>query len=197
MGAKRLDRLGDLARHDLLVRFTCLNPNCRRVALYEPTALIACYGHDIVISMLNLPCVRCGGTRIVARGAPRITPPPAPIRPEPVHEETPPPARSRRPSPQPAASLGAIRRLTSWVWLYCDNVDHRGICGHYCAIPLAPFIIRWGKDASSDLLRKSFVCSKCGARTTSIKHPSWADRQIGFQMFPSEAAMASLADSEF
>lgn len=37
---------------------------------------------------------------------------------------------------------------------------------------LAPFIIRWGPDASSDILRGAAVCRKCGHKGATLVHPS-------------------------
>ena len=37
---------------------------------------------------------------------------------------------------------------------------------------LAPLIIRWGGDASSDLLRQSARCKYCGGKGADLQHPS-------------------------
>jgi|GEM_PF-5542814 len=42
---------------------------------------------------------------------------------------------------------------------------------------LAPFIIRWGAEASSDVLRQSAVCRKCGHKGATLVHPS-VDREV-------------------
>jgi hypothetical protein len=47
----------------------------------------------------------------------------------------------------------------NWAWAYCINPS----CGYYKAVALAPFAIRWGIDASSDLIRNI-----CAARTAAI-----------------------------
>ena len=49
---------------------------------------------------------------------------------------------------------------------------------------LAPLIIRWGADASSDVLRRSARCSRCGRKGATLQHPSCAGRETGFQPFP-------------
>ena len=55
-------------------------------------------------------------------------------------------------------SLGEIRRNTPWLWLNCPA------CRHYRPIALAPLIIRWGPDVSSDVLRRSARCTRTKAR---------------------------------
>ena len=37
---------------------------------------------------------------------------------------------------------------------------------------LAPLMVRWGPDASSDLLRRSARCTYCGAKGADLQHPS-------------------------
>ena len=47
---------------------------------------------------------------------------------------------------------------------------------------LAPFVIRWGPDASSDVLRERLKCAKCGKKGATLKHPSWYE--WGWQPWP-------------
>jgi hypothetical protein len=49
---------------------------------------------------------------------------------------------------------------------------------------IAPLVIRWGPDASSDTLRRSARCSKCGAKGATLMLPSWVSTTIGFALFP-------------
>jgi hypothetical protein len=52
---------------------------------------------------------------------------------------------------------------------------------------LAPAIIRWGPDASSDVLRQRTRCSKCGNMGgVTIQGPSWDGPHIRFARFPVE-----------
>jgi hypothetical protein len=37
---------------------------------------------------------------------------------------------------------------------------------------LTPLIIRWGGDASSELLRRSARCMRCGQKGADLQHPS-------------------------
>jgi hypothetical protein len=53
--------------------------------------------------------------------------------------------RTAREKPGPISTLGQIRRQTCWPWLYCRA------CGRGAPVALAPFIIRWGAHASSDI----------------------------------------------
>jgi putative SOS response-associated peptidase YedK len=69
---------------------------------------------------------------------------------------------------QPRPTIGQLWTFNPWVWLYCETPR----CRHYTAIPLAPLIIRWGRNATSDMLRSGFRCSRCGRQVTSIRTPS-------------------------
>jgi hypothetical protein len=51
-------------------------------------------------------------------------------------------------------TLGQLLRAPYWVWL-CSS------CGRRVAVALVPFVIRWGADASSDML----ACTLLGVRT--------------------------------
>jgi hypothetical protein len=46
---------------------------------------------------------------------------------------------------------------------------------------IAPFVIRWGPDAPSDMLRRSARCSKCGAKGATLMLPSASDLQYELQ----------------
>jgi hypothetical protein len=45
-------------------------------------------------------------------------------------------------------------------------------------------LIRWGMDASSDRLRASARCSRCGRKGAVIQRPSWSVRDGDWQRFP-------------
>ena len=82
-------------------------------------------------------------------------------------------------------TIGSLARMEPrWVWAYCDNVG----CGHISALPLVPFVIRWGAKASSNLIRRNLTCSKCGTRGVSITLPSQLGSH-GPQTFPVERAV--------
>jgi hypothetical protein len=88
--------------------------------------------------------------------------------------------RTSREKPGPIPTLGSIRRQTCWLWLYCRA------CGRGAPVALAPFIIRWGANASSDVLRRSGRCGDCGGRGVTLMNPSWQDMQTGLSPFPIE-----------
>jgi hypothetical protein len=67
-------------------------------------------------------------------------------------------------------TLGQIHRPPGWVWLICDRYPP---CLHQAPVALAPFIIRWGPDASSDMLRRSARCQRCGHKGASLQCPGW------------------------
>jgi hypothetical protein len=75
-------------------------------------------------------------------------------------------------------TLGQLLHAPYWLWLRCDA------CGHCVAVALVPFVIRWGADASSDMLRRHARCMVCGRRGASLQHPSWGDETVGWEVFP-------------
>ena len=64
------------------------------------------------------------------------------------------PPMKRKPGPRP--TLGDLHRATPWLWLYCEKCQHHAPLA--CAVP----VIRWGADASSDVLRRRARCTACG-----------------------------------
>lgn len=69
-----------------------------------------------------------------------------------------------------------------WVWATCDQIG----CGHRVPIALVPYAIRWGMDVSSDVLRRSLRCTRCGTKGAEIMMPSWRDKRYGWCSFPTE-----------
>jgi hypothetical protein len=67
-----------------------------------------------------------------------------------------------------------------WCWVYCAAYG----CLHHAPMAIAPFVIRWGREASSDMLRRSGRCSKCGAKGATLMLPSWVSTPVGFAPFP-------------
>jgi len=47
-------------------------------------------------------------------------------------------------------------------------------------------IIRWGPEASSDMIRNSALCARCGRKGASLTHPSWVGLDVGFAPFPKQ-----------
>lgn len=76
-----------------------------------------------------------------------------------------------------------------WVFAYCVRPG----CGHSRAIPLVPFIIRWGAGASSNRLRRELICSKCGLKGVQIVTAS-PDGSHGPMPFPAESAIRAELD---
>jgi DNA-directed RNA polymerase subunit RPC12/RpoP len=95
----------------------------------------------------------------------------------------------RRPSwatpPGPIPTLGALQKSSAWWWVYCDRCQRR------VATALAPYVIRWGDDTSSDKLRRSARCVKCGHKGAMLQHPGWTGSQTGFESFPVEIKEAA------
>jgi hypothetical protein len=88
-------------------------------------------------------------------------------------------AMSRRLDP-PVPTLGQLSRSPGWFWADCNNRD----CTHRRPLPFVPFVIRWGPQTSSDVLRRNLRCTKCGHRGAATMMPSWIDMQVGEQPFP-------------
>ena len=55
---------------------------------------------------------------------------------------------------------------------------------------IAPFVIRWGPNESSDKLRRCARCVVCGRNGATLRHPSWYDEQLGWQPFPAKRMSA-------
>ena len=51
-------------------------------------------------------------------------------------------------------------------------------------MPITPYVIRWGADASSDLLRERARCARCGSLGADLYHASWQDMTVGYAPFP-------------
>jgi hypothetical protein len=75
-------------------------------------------------------------------------------------------------------TLEQPRRGTPWCWVVCEG------CLHRKPVAFVPLIIRSDPDASSDVLRRSARCTKCGRKGAVLQHPNWAGMRIGFEPFP-------------
>jgi hypothetical protein len=98
------------------------------------------------------------------------------------------PQRSPPAPPGPVPTLGELQTgSTKWVWAICNGLDESGrvACLHRAPLALAPFVLRWGTEASSNVMRQRLRCAVCGHRAAVLQHPSWIDAQIGEQPFRS------------
>jgi hypothetical protein len=95
------------------------------------------------------------------------------------------PRRRPRQLPGPVPTLGQLQAGSSkWVWAICEGMSRKGEpCMHRAPLALAPFVIRWSADASSDVMRQRLRCAVCGHRGACLQHPSWMGTDIGFQPF--------------
>jgi hypothetical protein len=91
-----------------------------------------------------------------------------------------------RRAPTPVATLGDLHRPPGWLWVHCTRFDP--ICQHKAPLAIAPLIIRWGANASSDKLRRCARCTKCGHKGATLQTPSWYSNIVGHQPFPSESS---------
>jgi hypothetical protein len=78
----------------------------------------------------------------------------------------------------PRPTFEQLCRGTPWCWVVCEH------CMHRTPVAFVPFIIRWGPDASRDMLRRSARRTKCGRNGAALQHPSWAGMHVGFEPFP-------------
>jgi hypothetical protein len=76
--------------------------------------------------------------------------------------------RMRQHPEAPRPTLAQLRQAAPWLWVWCRNVH----CRHKAPMAVAPLIIRWRGDASSDLLRRSARCTHCGNKGADLQHPS-------------------------
>jgi hypothetical protein len=83
----------------------------------------------------------------------------------------------------PIPTLGQLRRDTPWLWVYCTAGIRRN-CVHKAPMALAPLIIRWGEDASSNVLRQRARCTACGTLGAMLQHPGHVDSIVGLAPFP-------------
>jgi hypothetical protein len=93
----------------------------------------------------------------------------------------------RRPEPPgPVPTLGELQaRSSTWFWACCEGQHPTGEpCQRKIPLALAPFVIRWGPDVSSDVLRQNLRCTACGRRGAALQHPGWIDAIVGVRPFP-------------
>src|SRR5215510_429188 len=81
------------------------------------------------------------------------------------------------PKPTPA-TLADLRRVTPRLWVICAR------CLHRAPTALAPWIIRWGADASSDMLRRPASCTQCDGKGATIQIPGWGGLQTPIREWP-------------
>jgi hypothetical protein len=63
--------------------------------------------------------------------------------------------------------LGALVKV---VWACCEGLRPAGEpCQHKVPLALAPFVIRWGANVSSDMLRQNLRCMACGRRGAALQ----------------------------
>jgi hypothetical protein len=60
-------------------------------------------------------------------------------------------------------------------------------------MPLAPYAIRWGLDASSNLLRERARCTRCGHLGATLMHPSPSLDEHGWYRWPEKKTFEACA----
>ena len=71
------------------------------------------------------------------------------------------------------SSLGGLLSTHRWLWIYCDG----GNCDNRIAVPLAPFVIRWGPVARGSKLADAFKCTVCGHKGGLLRAESWGSER--------------------
>ena len=94
----------------------------------------------------------------------------------------------RKPGPRP--TLGELHHATPWLWLHCEKCQHHAPLA--CAVP----VIRWGADASSDVLRQRARCTACGRKGATLQHPGWGGADVGFLPFPTGRVVNKSSEPE-
>jgi hypothetical protein len=87
----------------------------------------------------------------------------------------------KRAADTPIATLADLRRVTPWLWVYCERCQHRSQAA------IVPLMIRWGADASSNMLRQSARCTQCGRKGATIQLPGWGGLQTPVLEWPGSA----------
>lgn len=87
-----------------------------------------------------------------------------------------------REPPPPIPTLEQLQKDEDWLWVYCTSFT----CTHHKAMKLAPLIERWGPNTSSDRLRQSGRCTKCGHKGATLRAPSWINSLVGVQKYPGD-----------
>ncbi len=70
----------------------------------------------------------------------------------------------REPHSAPPPTMAQVRRNWCWVWVHCRDPH----CRHTAAMALASLIIRWGEEASSDLINQRARCTACGHKGATV-----------------------------
>jgi hypothetical protein len=96
-----------------------------------------------------------------------------------MRSRTQPPLRRHRDPPGPVPTLGQLRAAFPWCWLYCAQTG----CDHSMPVAFVPFMIRWGAETTSDRLRRSARCTRCGGKGAVLTMPS-AGPEMGHYPFP-------------
>src|SRR5215475_9728043 len=80
----------------------------------------------------------------------------------------------------PVSTLQELHRTSCWCGSICTN----SACLRRSPIAIVPLIIWWGPQVSSNRLRHSARCARCGHKGVNLQHPSWRGSAIGWEAFP-------------
>ena len=88
----------------------------------------------------------------------------------------------RRTANTTIATLADLQRVTPWLWVCCEQCQHRSPAA------IVPLMIRWGVDASSDMLRHAARCTRCGGKGATVQLPGWGGLQAPVPEWPGNRA---------
>ena len=83
-----------------------------------------------------------------------------------------------------SATLGQLHRPPGWFWVYCTR--YHPLYQHRAPMAIAPLIIRWGPDTSSDMLRRCARCTVCCHKGATLQGPGWKNGEAEWEPFPAE-----------
>jgi putative SOS response-associated peptidase YedK len=81
-------------------------------------------------------------------------------------------------------------RESKWMWVSCPVRE----CGHRAAVAFAPLAIRWGMNATTQMVRRKFRCSRCGNLGALTYSPSWNVALQSFQSYPQDRGLKLISD---
>jgi hypothetical protein len=86
----------------------------------------------------------------------------------------------------PSPTLGELQaRSSTWFWRAAKGsgrAANRASTKPRSRSP--PFVIRWGPQTSSDVLRQNLRCTACARRGAALQHPGWIERHRGREAVP-------------
>lgn len=88
--------------------------------------------------------------------------------------------------PGPVPTMAELQRAAPhWCWIYCLNPFCERVL-RPTPIAIAPYVIRWGPNASSDMLRRCARCMGCGHKGATLRVRQHDPERDDYAPFPIE-----------